>query len=62
MTLLGLIVLVVLVCLVVYVVQSWGPPVPVRTVVYAVLLLVVVALLLNSFGVFGAGVSLNRRL
>lgn len=62
MTLLGLIVLVVLVCLAVYLIQSWAPPVPIRTVVYVILLVVVLALLLNAFGVFGSGLVLNRRL
>ncbi len=62
MTLLSLIVLVVLVCLAVWIIQSWSPPAPIRTVVFVVLLVVVVALLLNAFGLFDHGLGLNRRL
>lgn len=52
MTLFALIFLVVFVCLIVWVVQAWNPPAPIRNIVFGLTLLLLVLLLLGLFGVF----------
>ena len=52
MSIIGLIALVVIVCIIIWVIQAWNPPAPIRNIAYGLTLLVCVLLLLALFGAF----------